>query len=145
LIVWRKPIEGRPTENAAWLASVRRRIAPRLPIGERLLVAAPRYLGVSIRASVAISPGRWPPDVVKAIADDLRRRLDPMTWRLGRDLSAVAAMGWIRSRPGVARVMDLVLTGEQGPLADGVLNIPQGALPRLDDISIHVTNLEDRR
>ena len=90
-----------------------------MPLAERLVVAAPIYRDFRIGARIAAAAGTRPDEVLKAVRDDLAARLTPgeaqgKAWPLGRDVSATAVAGWIRTVPGVAGVSDVALLDAGG-------------------------------
>jgi hypothetical protein len=141
LLVTRDP---QTSETPAWLRAIRGELAPRMPIGERLVVAVPewRRFGVRIRASAA--QRRLPREVERAIRDCLAARLPPGDsgkphWPLGRDVTASELGGWIRRIEGVGAVSEASLVDEHGrPVEGGVLSIGRGALPLLDETLVDV-------
>jgi baseplate J-like protein len=133
LIVTRR---GEATESNAWLRAVARSLRPRMPLAERLVVAAPVYREFRVAARVAISVGSRPDQVLKAVRDDLAGRLAPggiegRAWPLGRAVSAAAVAGWIRLVPGVAGVSDVALLDDAGRAIGEVLELRPDQLPRL--------------
>lgn len=136
LVVARKAFGEQRTESAAWLRAVRRRLAPRLDLGERLLVIAPNYREIAIRARVVTTTGQRPETVKAAIENDLNSRLTPSgkvgaTWPLGRDVSLIAIGGWIRQVPGVLHVEELVVTEGGKMVIESALVLKRDELPNL--------------
>lgn len=134
-----RPEAGSPrvAETQGWLDEIRRRLAPRLPLGQRLEVVGPRLVAVRVRARLVAVPNMDPETVLAEARTVLRKRLrivappgDEAVWPFGRDLTDVAVKGWLRNVPGVGSVAELTL------LADGreVRRIALGAtgLPDLD-------------
>jgi hypothetical protein len=134
-----RPEPGSPriAETQGWLDEIKRRLAPRLPLGQRLEVVAPRLVAVRVRARLVAVPNVDPETVLAEARTLLRKRLrivappgDETVWPFGRDLTDVAIKGWLRNVPGVGSVAQLAL------LADGreVRRIALGAtgLPDLD-------------
>jgi predicted phage baseplate assembly protein len=126
----------RVPETPRWLESIRRRLAPRMPLGSRLAVRAPRYVDVIVRASIEAEQGRNPSAVEADVRKALRRRLavveladgteprdpgDPVT---RRDVAA-----WIRSVDGTRRILSLELRRGNGQKVDRITMPPDG-LPR---------------
>lgn len=119
-------------ESPTWLAAVRRRLAPTLPLGQRLEVVAPDRVDVRIRARLVAEPGANLADVEQAAKDELNRRLvttGPNAWPFGRDLSAVVIRGWLRDVYGVLRVAEVRLQRSSGApverVALGPRELPQ--------------------
>lgn len=105
-----------PPESAAWLEAIRMRLAPRMPLGTRLQVQAPQYVGFSVRAKLRASARHDP----LSIGDEAMRRLTeafaPMVGRgskpsfgLGIDLSPRDVAAQLRQVTGVARVESVAL------------------------------------
>lgn len=126
----------RAPETPRWLESIRRRLAPRMPLGSRLVVRAPRYVEVIVRASVEAEQARNPAAVEADVRDALRRRLavveladgteprdsgDPVT---RRDVAA-----WIRRIDGVRRIVSLELHRGNGQKVERI-DMPPDGLPR---------------
>lgn len=126
-------------ETAEWLRAIRRSLAGRIAVGERLVVAPPRYVPFRIAVDAQAAPGADPATVAKSIANELGRRLRPrpIAWPLGRDVDPTAVAGWVRRLDGVGpsvRVRIIAEGREQNPLAIG-----RGALPKLVEApEIHV-------
>jgi hypothetical protein len=133
LIVGRR--EG--TETDAWRRDVARELAPRVPLGERLVVASPRYRRFRLRARLVARVGLRPDDVAKAVRAELSSRLGrdgskAAAWPLGRSVTATAIGGWIRRVAGVAQVGPIELLDEDGaPLGVDNVAVGRGELPLL--------------
>ena len=141
LVVAREAIAGQHTESPAWLRAVRRRLAARLDLGERMLVVAPHYREIEIKATVVTTAGQRPDLVRAAIEKDLRDKLTPggqvgATWPLGREVSVTAIGGWVRKVPGVLRVEDFAVFEGGEKITDKVLTLKRGELPSLVGIQI---------
>lgn len=122
---------GAAAESPAWLRAVARTLGPRIPLGERLLVAAPAFREIRVAARITAAVGVRPERVHRAVCDDLARRLASDIWPLGRSVSATAVAGWIRRVAGVERVSDAKLLGaDEKPLGE-VLKLRADELPRL--------------
>jgi predicted phage baseplate assembly protein len=127
--------EGIP-ETSRWLDAIRRRLLPRIPLGARLSVVAPRYVGFSIRAKVESHAGRDPITVEQDIRAALNRTLtlvdlpdgtvprQPGVPVTGRDVGA-----WIRSVDGVKRVTELQLQRADGRTVQKIA-VPARGLPK---------------
>jgi len=116
-------------------AAIRRRLAPRIAVAERLIVQPPKYLPFTVSATVNPAPGTDRRLVEQAIREELHGRFSPPKdrpkWPLGRDVDASAVAGWVRSVDGVASVPDLKLIvdgREQDHLAIG-----KGELPKFEE------------
>ncbi|MEK6261448.1 MAG: putative baseplate assembly protein [Planctomycetota bacterium] len=128
-----------PPETAQWLENIRRRLAPRMPLGSRLVVVAPRYVEFSIQAVLEGNSGTNPSAIKLKVEEELRKRLSLVDSARGvtprqpgvpvtpRDVAA-----WMRAVDGVKRVLQLQLLGADGQsLKDGVA-VPRSGLPRWD-------------
>lgn len=121
------------SENPDWLAAIRRRLAPRIAVGERLLVIAPLYRRFTLEIAIVAARGGQPASVATAVRQALASRFDPKSrpWPFGRDLSETAIAGWARKIPGVARVVTLAIRPAEGGAAVPQLSIGPGELPLL--------------
>lgn len=124
-----------PPETARWLESIRRQLAPRMPLGTRLAVVAPRYVEFSIETVLEAHAGRNPVAVKEAVEKELTTRLalvesagatprQPGVPVTQRDVRA-----WIRATDGVKRVVQLQLRGAKGERLEEIAVLPSG-LPR---------------
>lgn len=125
-------------ETARWLAAVERRLAPRLPLGQRLRVRAPRYVVFGIDLQVESIEGSQESALEAALRTALQERLALVAARPGgmqralglgvtqRDLAA-----WVRKVDGVRRVLSLRLFDSAGRALDTVA-VPRLGLPKLD-------------
>jgi hypothetical protein len=126
-------------ETARWLEAIRRRLVARMPLGARLVVTAPRYVGFTIRARLEAAPGRDPAVVKKATMETLRTRLALVTTAEGADarqagvpLTGRDVKAWLRGVDGVGRIVDLRLVRANGRTVDEIV-VPMGGLPRWDE------------
>jgi predicted phage baseplate assembly protein len=123
-------------EGSRWLDAIRRRLAPRMPLGTRLVVTAPRYVEFTIQARIECAPGREPSAVQAEVMKMLGRRLalvpaadakvprSPGVPVTQRDVAA-----WLRTLDGVARVTELrLLDAESRPVPK--IAVPPSGLPR---------------
>jgi predicted phage baseplate assembly protein len=148
LVAMRARPSGEPAatpESARWLEAVRRRLAPRVPLGARLRVLAPVYADFSLRARVEAEPRRDPMEVRRAILDGLARRLTLVRVQPGdpqrpfglpvtrRDLTA-----WIEALPGVQIVSALTIVLADGSVAEEV-PVARNGLPRIDFEASEIT------
>lgn len=127
--------------SEAWLDAIHARLALRLPVGQRLHVMPPRYVDVRITATLTAVPQARLEDVRARVEQTLRQRLaivatppETQQWPLGRDLTRLMVLGWLRSVEGVARVkaLDLFAAGTStqkialGPIALPRLQLSSG-------------------
>jgi hypothetical protein len=123
-------------ESALWLSDIRRRLRPRVPLGQRLDVLGPRLVDVHVIAQVTAAP-RLNPDALRAdIEAMLQKKLaitsavgDPV-WPFGRNLSTLDVKGWLHNVPGVARVTSVVLrtpaqAGDVDRVELGAIGLPR--------------------
>jgi hypothetical protein len=130
---------------------VRRRLTPRMPLGTRLIVRAPRYARLSIRASVEGLGGRDPSTIKTAIDSALARRLALVDRRgvtprpPGVPVTSRDVMAWIKAVEGVSRVIDLQLIGRDGAPTNEVKVLRSG-LPKWSSLrsEISVSRPESR-
>jgi predicted phage baseplate assembly protein len=135
----RRPGQEEPEqipETRRWLDAVRRQLAPRMPLGTRLAVVAPRYADFAVRAQVEAVIGRDPAAVVKTVTEQLRRRLALVDASAGvplrqpgvpvtkRDVAA-----WLRAAESVERVIGLQLQRADGSLVNEI-RVSASGLPR---------------
>jgi predicted phage baseplate assembly protein len=125
-----------PPESARWLDAVRRRLAGRMPLGTRLVVAAPRYVEFSVRADVEVEPGRDPEAIVKEVKQRLRERFalvqggSTPAWRPGVPVTRADVAAWILGVPGVLRTTTVELVEGGAPKPE--ISVPRVGLPRID-------------
>ena len=127
--------EGTP-ETPRWLDAIRGRLVPRLPLGLRLSVTAPRYVEFSIRMRVESEQGHDSTMVEKAIGEELRKRLAlvptgkgvvPRSPGLGVTTRDVAA--WVLGVAGVKRIDAVALVDVKGNAKDAI-DVPPTGLPK---------------
>lgn len=125
-----------PPETPRWLESIRRRLAPPMPLGTRLVVAAPRYIEFSIHASLETDAGRNPSTIEKEVDKALQKRLaladlpkGAMPRQPGVPVTRRDVAAWLRATNGVKRVVQLELRGADGKPVDMVA-VPPSGLPR---------------
>jgi predicted phage baseplate assembly protein len=128
----------RTPETRRWLEAVRRGLVARVPLGTRLVVAAPRYAEFSVRARLEAEAGREPGDVEKAVRGELARRLAIVAPGAGAPERAPGVpvtrrdvFAWIRAVDGVRSVLDLRLIDAAGQEQDEIA-VGRGGLPRVD-------------
>jgi len=122
-------------ESPDLLDEVRSRLAPRLPLGQRLEVIGPRYVPFRVIARLRAARNTDPKDVERDAEARLRQELAIVTpagqepWPFGRDVTPLAVKGWLRTVPGVASVIDLKLLADDGGAA---VKIGPRQLPRFE-------------
>jgi predicted phage baseplate assembly protein len=126
-----------PPETPRWLAAIRRKLAPRMPLGMRLRVAGPDYVDFTISAQVQFERGRDPAKLLSIIKDALTQRLTltkTVATDLPRDpgasLSSRDVTSWIRAVPGVTGVSQLAFVTSAG--SDNEIKVSTTGLPRAD-------------
>lgn len=118
------------------LDEVRVRLAPRLPVGQRLEVVGPRYVPLQVKANLVASRKTDPAAVRSKAIETLRDRLDVIArgehdeWPFGRDVTQTSVKGWLRAVEGVDKVSDVyLLVGDDGEesaqLKLGARDLPQ--------------------
>jgi predicted phage baseplate assembly protein len=125
-----------PPETPRWLAAIRRQLAPRMPLGARLVVAAPQYREFSIHVALEIDSGRKPSAIKKNIEDELKKRLGLVESATGAPprqpgvpVTSRDVRAWIRASDGVKRIIELQLRGADGK-SNMKVSVPRGGLPR---------------
>jgi hypothetical protein len=121
----------------AWRQAIRRALMPRLPLGQRLEVIAPRYVSVGVRASLLAAANLDPAAVETQARQALQAHLSVVgpagtAWPLGRDLTPLAVKGWLRNVPGVAGVREVQLQRDGRPTGGQPIALGPIALPRLE-------------
>jgi len=143
LVVMRKRVSAaepdKPPETRRWLEAVRRRLAPRMPLGARLVVKAPVYVEFSITATVEADAGLDQRKVSDNVLKTLRQKLalvDPgdgtVPRRPGIPVAKRDVAAWIRGVEGVARIVDLRLVQGTDPDAKEIL-VPRNGLPKWNE------------
>lgn len=109
-------------ESTEFLKAVRRRIEPRLPLGQRLRVESPKYVPVKITATLTAVRNADPSVVQAAVVQELQQRVAIVKaggegqWPLNKPVTVRSVQGWLRRVPGVAQVVDVnVSAGKFGP------------------------------
>jgi Baseplate J-like protein len=128
------------SETVRWLEAVRRQLVARIPLGTRLIVAAPRYSDFSIRAGVAGGPGRDPVAIEAAVRRELGKRLSLTVRKPGVSVTRRDVAAWLRGVDGVKSIAELRLIRD-GRQQDEI-KVSRGGLPRLDSAR---TTIEVRR
>jgi hypothetical protein len=123
---------GRPEPTAGLLAAVRAHLDARRTITTRLLVVGPSYLGVRVRATVAVLPGVDPARVLRELDDAVNGFLDPVRggprrlgWPFGRDVYRAEVLEVLAGVSGVDHVRDLQLIAGDDEGSCGNLCVPQ--------------------
>ena len=140
LIALRSRPEGKepeqPPETRGWLEGIRGQLAPRIPLGTRLLVKAPRYVEFSIHAQLESEAGRDPLVVKSAVESELQQRLmlvdsaaGVSTRQPGIPVTRRDVAAWLRTVDGVKRVVQLQLRAANNKNKDTIV-VPQTGLPR---------------
>lgn len=123
-------------ETAQWLEAIRRRLAGRMPLGSRLVVAAPRYVEFSLDAVLEAKAGLNPAAIEAAVRQELQKRLAPVAATPGgterqpgvaltrRDIAT-----WLRATDGVQRVIQLQLRRADGQSIQDT-TVSRSGLPR---------------
>lgn len=124
-------------ETAAWLHAVRHALSPRIPLGQRLRVVAPRYVAFSVAVQVEVQPGYQPQQVAAAITAALQQRMTLIAphpgdseREFGLSVSPRDIGAWVRKADGVARLTSLqLLDADRRPLT--IVSVPRLGLPKL--------------
>lgn len=132
------PDEPPATESSEWLAEIRARLSPRLPMGQRLTVIAPRYVDVRVLATLVAAPHVDPEAVRTAAIERLRDALRLVAqgsgnseWPFGRDVAPLEVKGWLRKVEGVAKVVAVRLFEAGNDTAGNAIKLGLIGLPRL--------------
>jgi predicted phage baseplate assembly protein len=130
---------GTVPETRRWLEAIRRRLVGRMPLGARLVVAAPGYVGFTIRAAIETTLGRDPTAVKKSILEALRSRLALVATAKGGEarkagvpVTARDVKAWLRQVDGVSRIVELKLVRADGR-RDADITVPRSGLPKWDE------------
>lgn len=139
----REPGDLEP-ESPRWLRAVQRALAPRMPLGTRLAVAAPAYARFRLRGTVAVEAGRDLDAVGAAVRAALRERLRLVDTVAGAGLRAAGVplnprdvIAWIRGVEGVSRVESLEFIAANGRAVGEIAVAPDG-LPLHDDAASEI-------
>ncbi len=118
----------RPQPTEGLLRAVRCFLDHRRVLGTRLVVVGPRYLDVSVRATVRTEAGARLERVRAAVLQALDGFLDPLSggpdgrgWPFGRDVFRSEILAVIDGVPGVDHVLALELVGGASPAQCGNL------------------------
>ena len=124
-------------ETPRWLNAIRRQLVTRMPLGTRLVVAAPRYAGFFIRATIVAEAGRNPDAIKKDVERELSKRLALTERRPGAPVTRRDVTAWLRALDGVTSVAELHLVRATGKDVKEIA-VPRGGLPRLSRSEIVV-------
>jgi len=126
-------------ETRRWLDAIRRRLAPRMPLGSRLVVTAPRYVEFFIRGAFECDQGRDPTVVHRDVETELGKRLalvssspDVTPRAPGVPVAHRDVAAWIRGVAGVRRIIRLELVRVGRREGQEEITVPRGGLPRFD-------------
>ena len=128
-------------ETRRWLDAVRRQLVTRMPLGTRLVVAAPRYADFTLRATILSEGGRDPKTIDAAVRSELAKRLSLTERRPGVGVTRRDVGAWLRGVEGVKSVPQLQLLDANGKAVDEIA-VSRSGLPRLD---LNRATLEVRR
>jgi hypothetical protein len=121
----------RAPETRRWREAIRRALAPRMPLGTRLIVVGPTRVPCIVRATVEAVAGLDVATVERDILDALQARLASTVRRAGVPVSKRDVGAWIRLVDGVARLVSAEVVGADGRAVD-VLQVPRNGLPTFD-------------
>ncbi len=134
-------------ETSDWLNEIHRRLAPSIPVGQRLEVIAPRLIDLRVTARMTAAPNLDPAAVKKASEATLHSQLalvanrkSDSEWPFGRDVTVTDVKGWLRRVEGVAKLDEVRLFADGEEALGKVVRIKPTQLPRLqlgvDDIQV---------
>lgn len=123
---------GEIPETGRWLAAIRRNLAPRMPLGSRLVVKRPEYGDFIIEATVEVALGMAPEAVEEAVQRRLTEKLElsgSSSRKPGVSLHQRDVFAWVRGVDGVQRITGLTLRDAGGNVTASI-KVPHGGLPR---------------
>lgn len=130
----------RPPETPLWLETIRWRLAPRMPLGSRLVVVGPGYIEFSIQAVLTANPGTNPSTIKEQVEKEFNKRLALVDSAAGVTLrqpgvsvSRRDVAAWARATAGVKRVVQLQLQRADGQVVEKVV-VPRGNFPRWNSV-----------
>ncbi len=125
-----------PPESPEWLAEIRRRLAGRLLLGERMRFVAPAYSPLSVAATLEVRRGEDPVAIVNSARDMLARHFQLVPdasgtslWPFGRRLEPLDLRARLRALPGVARVSSCTLLRPDGSSWQAPADVAPNWLP----------------
>jgi hypothetical protein len=125
------------------LAAITRRLAPRLPLGTRFAVKAPRYVSFSIKAEIVAQQKRDPAKVQQDVISELKKRLALVSQTgapvraFGVSVSRRDVAAWIRGVAGVRSILTTQLLDASGAAQNEIL-VPAHGLPLMTPSTIQV-------
>jgi len=131
-------------ESAAWREEIRSRLAPAIPLGQRVSVIPPRWVDVRVEAELVAARHVEPEAVRTAAVGELRDRFAAIRgsepgWPFGRAVAPIAVKGWLRGVDGVARVSAVRLFDGARESAGNPIDLGATGLPRLQMSPADVT------
>jgi hypothetical protein len=120
---------ARPQPSRCLLERVDRYLRRRKTLGTRLVVAAPDYVEVSVRATVALLPGADAPAVTARASDALSAFVEPLGWPFGRDVLRAELLALLDGVEGVDAVGSLEIGAERVEPSCGDVCIGPTQLP----------------
>jgi predicted phage baseplate assembly protein len=112
---------GRPSPSPGLRRAVAAQLAPHRLVGTRLTVAGPRYVTVTVVATLAAGRLAVPAEVRRRAVDAVNAFLDPLTggpagtgWPFGRDVVRAEVLQVLDDVAGVEHVTALELIGPNG-------------------------------
>ncbi len=125
---------GRPEPTGGLLAAVRQTVERRRLVGSRIVVAAPTYVVVAVKATLSALPGVAAATAEVAARAAIDAYLDPVTggpdgrgWPFGRDVYRADVMARLDAADGIDAVVSLDLIGPDG-VSCGNVCVPPMAL-----------------
>ena len=149
VVPYAPPAVDRPTPSEGFRAAVHRQLDRRRLLTDRVEVVGPRYVGLSVSASVA--PTEPADGVRSAVERRLQEYLDPIRgfegdgWPLGRPVSTADIAAQLRSLPAVGGVgsVSLRATGDATVDTAGTVRIDDRSLFALDGLDVEIAGSTD--